>query len=1053
MMSKQSNVPLLAACVGLVWMTWADATPNLVEAAQPRGGGYVSRTYPPTAVEQQARQILSRVGVDRGICVLLDEEPAGLAVAMARQSELTIYLQLPSDEAVGKARRRIDAAGLLGTRIYVEKGDASRIHLADNLADAVVVTPAASEVAKACGTELWRVVRPLGKLLLADRERTKPYPEGADDWAHPYKGPDNNPQSSDRLARAPYLTQFLAEPWYVPFPEVTVTSAGRVFKAFGHVGYKRRDWPWLNTLIAINGYNGTLLWKRSLEEGFNIHRNCMIATPQILYSADSKSCKLLDAASGELRGEIAAPEGATGPVWKWMAMEDGVLCALVGEGEFRDKTLRGTRTEAGWPWTPMTAGYDAPEYPWGFGRTFFAVDLKTKKVLWTHVEKDPIDGRAVALKAGRIYYYAPPRFLACLDAKQGKPLWHNSDPKLLEAIGPTLHAQRPDWGFSSSAYLKCSDKAIYFAGPQRTRLVAASTDDGHLLWQYPHGNFQLVLRGGGRVCADAIPPTAQDLYAMGRTGPSKLFDPLSGRILADLTAQRGNCTRATGTIDSIFTRGYGHGGTTRLVVADNGAPSGSQRIALMRPDCHDGVIVGSGLLYWGPWMCDCNLSLVGIICLGPAGDFDFQAEATDAERLESFQPVDTPIQPLAVGPGDWPAYRADNRRTAASEVDLPTDIARVWEYRPPSGQGSAAAKGASGPCPVDPAAPVTAGGLVFASGSDGVLRAIDAASGKLRWQAYTGGPITYPPAVEQGRLLVGSGDGWVYAFEAASGRPLWRFRVAPAERKINLYGKLASTWPVASGVLVDGGIVYAAAGIASYDGTHVYALDASTGRIRWQNNTSGQLAGKDKVTGVSVQGHMLLYQDRLYLAGGNVVSPAVYDVADGRCLNTLEDEWAKAPRGCDLFILGGKVVAFERLLYAPKEYWPGRYFARHLLQADSGRVLVRAGDGRVVRIAPAPAAHPAEEKNPKALWQANLFQRAVAMALGKNAVVVAGQLPEQGASEPQYAVVSLAVDNGRKLWQQPLPAEATSWGLALDSAGRIVVALEGGRLLCFAAKQ
>jgi hypothetical protein len=96
-------------------------------------------------------------------------------------------------------------------------------------------------------------------------------PAQADDWTHPCHSPDNNPQSTDRLARAPCLTQFLAEPYYAPFPEVTVASAGR------------------------------------------IHRNTMVATPEILYLADSKSCQLIDTASGELLGRIAAPAGATGP--------------------------------------------------------------------------------------------------------------------------------------------------------------------------------------------------------------------------------------------------------------------------------------------------------------------------------------------------------------------------------------------------------------------------------------------------------------------------------------------------------------------------------------------------------------------------------------------------------------------------------------------------------------------------------------------------------------------------------------------------------------------
>jgi outer membrane protein assembly factor BamB len=82
----------------------------------------------------------------------------------------------------------------------------------------------------------------------------------------------------------------------------------------------------------------------------------------------------------------------------------------------------------------------------------------------------------------------------------------------------------------------------------------------------------------------------------------------------------------------------------------------------------------------------------------------------------------------------------------------------------------------------------------------------------VRWTAYTGGPISYPPTLWQGRALVGSGDGWIYCFEAATGRQLWRFRAAPAERVIPVYGSLRSTWPVAGGVLVEDGIAYAAAG-------------------------------------------------------------------------------------------------------------------------------------------------------------------------------------------------------------------------------------------------
>jgi hypothetical protein len=48
-----------------------------------------------------------------------------------------------------------------------------------------------------------------------------------------------------------------------------------------------------------------------------IHRDTMIATPETLYLADAASCKLLDAATGEVKDEIRAPEDLSdGPVWK-----------------------------------------------------------------------------------------------------------------------------------------------------------------------------------------------------------------------------------------------------------------------------------------------------------------------------------------------------------------------------------------------------------------------------------------------------------------------------------------------------------------------------------------------------------------------------------------------------------------------------------------------------------------------------------------------------------------------------------------------------------------
>ncbi len=108
-------------------------------------------------------------------------------------------------------------------------------------------------------------------------------------------------------------------------------------------------------------------------------------------------------------------------------------------------------------------------------------------------------------------------------------------------------------------------------------------------------------------------------------------------------------------------------------------------------------------------MCDCSLSLVGNICLAPAGSFRFGAEAIVAERLERQANRAEELKPLVIAPGDWPVYRADNRRSATSAARIPGKVKLAWRHVPPH--------------EVDSTAPVAAGGLVFVAGSDGIVRA------------------------------------------------------------------------------------------------------------------------------------------------------------------------------------------------------------------------------------------------------------------------------------------------------------------------------------------
>jgi hypothetical protein len=121
-----------------------------------------------------------------------------------------------------------------------------------------------------------------------------------------------------------------------------VAAGGRVFKAFGGGATHANQNDVLNTLLAIDGYNGSILWRRALRDGFMLSRNTMIATVDNLYLADDLSCKALDARTGKLRDEIVVPDGlGDGKAWKWMALDGdsekghALLCALVGGKEFQ----------------------------------------------------------------------------------------------------------------------------------------------------------------------------------------------------------------------------------------------------------------------------------------------------------------------------------------------------------------------------------------------------------------------------------------------------------------------------------------------------------------------------------------------------------------------------------------------------------------------------------------------------------------------------------------------------------------------------------------------
>ena len=188
---------------------------------------------------------------------------------------------------------------------------------------------------------------------------------------------------------------------------------------------------------------------------------------------------------------------------------------------------------------------------------------------------------------------------------------------------------------------------------------------------------------------------------------------------------------------------------------------------------------------------------------------------------------------MTVGAVDWPQFRFGANRGASSPEVLAEELHLQWtrEFAAPS--------------PAFPGEvrlrydatyePVVMGGTIFVPSmvTDSVT-ALDAASGKVRWRFFTGGPVRFAPVAMEGAVWFGSDDGHVYCVNAADGKLRWKYYGHPDGRKDrNLLGnrRLIPMWPVRGGVVLHEGVMYFSAGLWPEEGIFIHAVDAKTGRL------------------------------------------------------------------------------------------------------------------------------------------------------------------------------------------------------------------------------
>ncbi len=513
----------------------------------------------------------------------------------------------------------------------------------------------------------------------------------------------------------------------------------------------------------------------------------------------------------------------------------------------------------------LAAGNDSPallKRVWGLGRTIIALDAQTGKIRWKHDVGSDLDARYIAVRDSNVFYLAISSHAGALDADNGKVKWKNESKELLDAV-----SLPGAFGHSSLGSLQpcvlAGKGLLSISGKGRKNLVVISAETGKMIGALPGGRrFNSIFEGGDLYVEGLGKLDSADLHA--KQAPKKK-DP----------SQFGWSVSGCGPITASPNVFCGRHGVEwdrigNLKISD----------AAYRSGCWQDSFVAHGQLWNTPYTCGCNYLTRGFNILAPLS----QPLADSGGLLEKGKSGDSATPPAS--PLDWPTSGASQERTGASRASVPSEAKIRW-----SGKFSKDAIMTQS---------IEVADSIYLAGDDGIVLCLNLKDGKEKWSFPTGGSICQSVTYDNGKIYAGSSDGHAYCIDAGSGELVWRFRGAPAERRIHIYGKLMSAWPCLSGILLKNGVAYAAFGFVDRDGTWVYAIDAKSGALKWKNFESGHIVDKDSRKGATVSGMLTVAGGVLWMASGNKVNPVGYRLEDGKTVlapYVSADAYDPIPRG------------------------------------------------------------------------------------------------------------------------------------------------------------
>lgn len=745
-----------------------------------------------------------------GIVVAIDFDDGESIAELATDGPFVIHALLRDEARVAAARQAIRQAGVYG-KVSCDLYNGRDLPYVDGLVN-LVLCKASSEVPEA---ELMRVLVPGGRLVVEGangwKKRAKPVPDGLDEWNQFLHGADNNGVSLDDVG-PPQRLRWHDTPEYgrskALSPSLTnmVSADGVLLTVEDRATTEDINAPVDYQLVARDAFNGMELWKRPMKQWSKWQtgsiksiptqqQRCLAAVGKMVYvcSGFGEPVKALAIRTGAVKQVFEHTKGATEFV-----IDGETLCVVKG--------------------TP----YKIPGATEADGRAeLCAVHLKDGVVLWSRGiadEKtaDEYTGGTFAVKGSRVVYHSTSG-LTCLDSSSGEVLW--TEPVPIKALPPATkeagralrRGKKPSNSalFSANIHptLVLTDDSVFCAIDDT--MTAKSLVDGQTLWTAPAGKNYMksteIFVAGGLVWS-------RDL---------KGHDPKTGKVVQTLAQEM------TGPMS--HDRCYRNRITHRYYL--NSASGGSDFVKFdgtaetpnpwARSTCGLAVMPANGMLYNGPYVCQCA---IGTMATGVNGFYNGSGN-TDRRFTVEIEPrlVKGPAfgkgESTAATADDWPTYRYSSTRSGVVPGRTPEQLAVQWKVDVGS----------------HPTAPVVAGDSVYVADRDGyTLYSLNREDGETRWTFIADGRIDSPPTFYNGMILVGSRGGSVYCLRASDGQLAWKFNGMPDRRLICDTGRLESAWPVHGSIMMFDGTAYFATGRSTFldGGIAVFGLDPITGVMK-----------------------------------------------------------------------------------------------------------------------------------------------------------------------------------------------------------------------------